>query len=134
MLIKSEGKNLRPVKCFIREEKESGSGAKQDQSEVELEVEALDCEGEKSSGNPFLPGGPISEDGALILSLWRLDRLGQYGNKCQQEGEKIPSINPSQQQTSGGDETTGRCNATPAAVPTLHQKKEKIKSLCCFPA
>ena len=84
MLIKSDGKNLRPVKCFIREEKGSGSGAKPEQTKVEVQLYAGHLEGEKRSGNPFLPGGAISEDGALILSLWRLDRLGQYGNNCQQ--------------------------------------------------
>ena len=71
MLVQGDGKTLRSVKCFIREEKLS-----------EPKTEQL---GEKTgSGNPFIPGGAISEDGALILELWRLDRLGQYGNNCQQ--------------------------------------------------
>ena len=84
MLIQGEGKNLRPVKCFIREEKASQEtgGHKTDETEVDDEH----CEAEKTSGhgNPFIPGGAISEDGAKILELWRLDRLGQYGNNCQQ--------------------------------------------------
>ena len=79
MLLKGEGKNLRPVKCFIREEKVDTSGDKKDQTEDEMHLEAG-----KSSGNPFLPGGACSEDGALILELWRLDRLGQYGNTTDQ--------------------------------------------------
>ena len=85
MLIQSDGKNLRPVKCFIREEKLSGH--KTDLTEVEVQLDdVVHFEGEKTSGNgnPFIPGGAISEDGALILELWRLDRLGQYGNNCQQ--------------------------------------------------
>ena len=55
-----------------------------DQTEVEVQLD--DCEAEKTSGNgnPFIPGGAISEDGAKILELWRLDRLGQYGNNCHQ--------------------------------------------------
>ena len=95
MLIQGEGKNLRPVKCFIREEKvsqgsdsgsRSRSGHKTDQAEVEVQLDDEHSEAEKTSGNgnPFIPGGAISEDGAQILELWRLDRLGQYGNNCQQ--------------------------------------------------
>ena len=93
MLIQGEGKNLRPVKCFIREEKVSQvsgsrSGHKTDQAEVEVQLDDEHSEAEKTSGNgngnPFIPGGAISEDGAQILELWRLDRLGQYGNNCQQ--------------------------------------------------
>lgn len=105
-----------------------------DQTEVEVQLD--DCEAEKTSGNgnPFIPGGAISEDGAKILELWRLDRLGQYGNNCHQEGEMESE---SLQQTLGGDETRRvLTDVTPAVQPvvTLQQKKEKIKSLCCFPA
>ena len=83
MLIGGDGKTLRPVKCFIREEKVGGPGHKTDLTEVE-QGDVVRFETEKSSGNPFIPGGAVSEDGAKILELWRLDRLGQYGNNCHQ--------------------------------------------------
>ena len=101
MLIQGEGKTLQPVKCFIREEKMRGD--RTDQVEVgdqlaEVHFEAgRKCGDKTGSGNPFIPGGAISEDGALILELWRLDRLGQYGNNCQ---EVTSSLSPPQQHLS----------------------------------
>ena len=66
------------------------SGHKTDQAEEGDQLAVMHFEAGKNccdrtdSCNPFIPGGAISEDGALILELWRLDRLGQYGSNCQQ--------------------------------------------------
>ena len=62
MLIQGNVKNLRSVKCFIREE------ATIEDEDKELSVNT----------NPFLPGGRVSEDGERILELWREGRLSQY--------------------------------------------------------
>ena len=59
MLIQGDLKNLRPMQCYIRED-----------PKAQKPEEVCQHKGE----NPFLAGGPVSEDGdkeLWFLSLWR---------------------------------------------------------------
>jgi len=109
MLIQGNVKNLRSVKCFIREE------ATIEDEDKELSVNT----------NPFLPGGRVSEDGERILELWREGRLSQYSKYHKQEGE----INLNE--LSGTRNVSGE-NCLDKKNVSLEQKKEKFRSLCCW--
>merc|ERR1711973_1053933 len=109
MLIQGNVKNLRSVKCFIVEE------ATTEDEEKELSVKT----------NPFLPGGRVSQDGERILELWREGRLSQYSKYQKQEGE----INPNK--LTGTPNVSGE-NCLDTKNVTLEQKKEKLRSLCCW--
>ena len=42
--------------------------------------------------NPFCPGGDVSEDGELIIQLWRDGKLNEYYRNCEQERVRYLNI------------------------------------------
>jgi len=85
--------------------------------------------------NPFCPGGDVSEDGELIIQLWRDGKLNEYYRHSEQEQEQVEEVkskstDQSISPTWKAQEING--NQCRHVSVTLDQKKEKIKSLCCF--
>ena len=88
--------------------------------------------------NPFQPGGCVSEDGVLIVRMWKEERLAELYDKTVTEhgeeegGEKIykgPMRNENVHISSVENENVKETNR--ADNFKNMKKKEKFKSLCC---
>jgi len=127
MLIQGDVKNLVPIKCFIKDDQ---NGLKFTEVDTKFNKDEM----VQLPENPFCPGGDVSEDGELIIQLWRDGKLNEYYRNCEQEraqevrrkGTTDQSINPTWKAQEINE------NQSRHVSVTLDQKKEKIKSLCCF--
>ena len=58
------------VKCYIRDDTDDDDDDDDD-----------DADTHDDDTNPFSAGGAVSEDGELIIRLWRNGRLGDYNSR-----------------------------------------------------